>query len=217
MLLPLRFTGWVTEGDGGFSELAGSPAPRNIHQEALRGIAKVLTPQQGSLQQHLCHNSCFRAQEPPQMPVLDSDTNAVPAAPANAAQPPRPPTSAAACSWPMRAEHQTEFPMPTHTRLITNLVDLRPLRGNLVQASNSLPSCTRSPYYQVLLERGERAKAKWQYEKILGKALLGRGREDHWAHSEYAWLAFEDGDLQVRGLRVGMAAARTTCLDHLGL
>lgn len=50
---------------------------------------------------------------------------------------------------------------------------------------------------QVLLERGERPKAKYQYEKILGKALLGHGRAEHWAHSEYAWIAFEDGDLQV--------------------
>mmetsp|Transcript_3540 Transcript_3540/g.10271 ORF Transcript_3540/g.10271 Transcript_3540/m.10271 type:complete len:1007 (-) Transcript_3540:744-3764(-) len=48
---------------------------------------------------------------------------------------------------------------------------------------------------KVLLERGQRAKAKWQYEKILGKALLGRGRAEHWAHSEYAWIAFQDGDL----------------------
>ena len=38
-----------------------------------------------------------------------------------------------------------------------------------------------------------------QYERILGKALMGRGRPaEHWAHSEYAWLVFEDGDLQVR-------------------
>lgn len=49
---------------------------------------------------------------------------------------------------------------------------------------------------QVLLERDDRGKAKWQYEKILGKALLGRGRAEHWAHSEYAWIAFEDGNLQ---------------------
>lgn len=34
--------GWVTEGEGAFSEMSGSP-PRNIHQEALRGIAKVGT------------------------------------------------------------------------------------------------------------------------------------------------------------------------------
>ena len=38
-----------------------------------------------------------------------------------------------------------------------------------------------------------------QYERILGKALMGRGRPaEHWAHSEYAWLVFEGGDLQVR-------------------
>ena len=53
------------------------------------------------------------------------------------------------------------------------------------------------PHWQVLLERGERAKAKWQYEKILGSALLGHSRAEHWAHSEYAWIAFEDGDLSV--------------------
>jgi hypothetical protein len=49
-----------------------------------------------------------------------------------------------------------------------------------------------------MLERGERPKAKYNYEKILGKALLGHGRAEHWAHSEYAWIAFEDGDLEVR-------------------
>ena len=39
-----------------------------------------------------------------------------------------------------------------------------------------------------------------QYERILGKALMGRGAPaEHWAHSEYAWLVFEDGDLVVRG------------------
>ncbi len=48
-----------------------------------------------------------------------------------------------------------------------------------------------------MLERGERPKAKYNYEKILGKALLGHGRAEHWAHSEYAWIAFEDGDLEV--------------------
>ncbi len=53
------------------------------------------------------------------------------------------------------------------------------------------------PLRQVLVERGERAKAKWQYEKILGSALLGHSRAEHWAHSEYAWIAFEDGDLSV--------------------
>ena len=38
-----------------------------------------------------------------------------------------------------------------------------------------------------------------QYERILGKALMGRGAPaEHWAHSEYAWLVFEDGDLVVR-------------------
>ena len=47
------------------------------------------------------------------------------------------------------------------------------------------------------VQRGDTAKAKWQYEKILGKALLGRGPAEHWAHSEYAWIAFNDGDLQV--------------------
>lgn len=49
-----------------------------------------------------------------------------------------------------------------------------------------------------LLQRGETAKAKWQYEKILGKALMGRGPAEHWAHSEYAWISFTEGDLQVR-------------------
>jgi hypothetical protein len=40
--------------------------------------------------------------------------------------------------------------------------------------------------------------AKAQYERILGKALIGRGPPaEHWAYSEYAWLVFEDGELEV--------------------
>ena len=51
---------------------------------------------------------------------------------------------------------------------------------------------------KIALERNDTVAAKAQYERILGKALMGRGRPaEHWAHSEYAWLVFEDGDLQV--------------------
>ena len=55
----------------------------------------------------------------------------------------------------------------------------------------------------MLLTYGEQGRSfrhvLLQYERILGKALMGRGRPaEHWAHSEYAWLVFEDGDLQVR-------------------
>ena len=46
-----------------------------------------------------------------------------------------------------------------------------------------------------------------QYERILGKALMGRGPPaEHWAHSEYAWLVFEDGDLVVRGVPSPLSA-----------
>ena len=52
---------------------------------------------------------------------------------------------------------------------------------------------------KIALERGDRRLGKAQYERILGKALIGRGPPaEHWAHSEYAWLVFEDGDLAVR-------------------
>lgn len=51
---------------------------------------------------------------------------------------------------------------------------------------------------KIALERNDRVLAKAQYERILGKALMGRGPPaEHWAHSEYAWLVFEDGDLVV--------------------
>lgn len=54
---------------------------------------------------------------------------------------------------------------------------------------------------KIALERGDRRLGKAQYERILGKALIGRGPPaEHWAHSEYAWLVFEDGDLAVRPL-----------------
>lgn len=50
----------------------------------------------------------------------------------------------------------------------------------------------------MALERGDKAEARHQYERILGKALIGRGPPAaHWAHSEYAWLLFEDGNLEV--------------------
>ena len=53
---------------------------------------------------------------------------------------------------------------------------------------------------KIALERGDRTHAKGQYERILGKVLLGRGpAAEHWAHAEYAWLQYEDGDLQVGG------------------
>lgn len=40
-ILCFSAAGWVTEGEGAFSDMSGSP-PKNVHQEALRGIAKVL-------------------------------------------------------------------------------------------------------------------------------------------------------------------------------
>ncbi|KAL4853629.1 Tetratricopeptide repeat protein SKI3 [Chlorella vulgaris] len=48
----------------------------------------------------------------------------------------------------------------------------------------------------VALERGDRAAAMAQYERILGKAALGRGPAEHWAHADYGWLLYEEGDLQ---------------------
>ncbi len=52
---------------------------------------------------------------------------------------------------------------------------------------------------KVALARGDRDGARKQYERILGKSLIGRGPPaEHWAHSEYAWLLFESGELAVR-------------------
>jgi hypothetical protein len=47
---------------------------------------------------------------------------------------------------------------------------------------------------QVELARGNRMRAKAQYEKILGKSLRGYGPSEHWAHAEYALLLSADGD-----------------------
>ena len=52
----------------------------------------------------------------------------------------------------------------------------------------------------VMLERGDRHEAMAQYERILGKAALGRGPAEHWAHADYGWLLFQEGDLQVGGV-----------------
>ncbi len=35
-----------------------------------------------------------------------------------------------------------------------------------------------------------------QYERILGKAALGRGPAEHWAHADYGWLLYQEGDIQ---------------------
>ena len=59
----------------------------------------------------------------------------------------------------------------------------------------------------LTLQRGEKAKAKWQYEKILGKALMGRGPAEHWAFSEYAWICKQDGDLKARAKDNGSSHA----------
>lgn len=72
------------------------------------------------------------------------------------------------------------------------------------KVKNSKPSTSESVQAlrglaKIALERNDRVAAKAQYERILGKALMGRGPPaEHWAHSEYAWLVFEDGDLEVR-------------------
>lgn len=62
---------------------------------------------------------------------------------------------------------------------------------------------------KIALERGDHAMAKAQYERILGKALIGRGPPaEHWAYSEYAWLLFLDGDLEVGQERLAGGSAR---------
>jgi tetratricopeptide (TPR) repeat protein len=48
----------------------------------------------------------------------------------------------------------------------------------------------------VALGRGDAPAARSQYERILGKAALGRGPAEHWAHADYGWLLREAGDLQ---------------------
>ncbi|EFN59234.1 hypothetical protein CHLNCDRAFT_138218 [Chlorella variabilis] len=48
----------------------------------------------------------------------------------------------------------------------------------------------------VALERGDKGAAMAQYERILGKAALGRGPAEHWAHADYGWLLYQEGDIQ---------------------
>ena len=71
---------------------------------------------------------------------------------------------------------------------------------------------------KIALERNDTVAAKAQYERILGKALMGRGRPaEHWAHSEYAWLVFEDGDLQVwKHLPMTIFRAVLICVQSVG-
>lgn len=70
------------------------------------------------------------------------------------------------------------------------------------ELSGSAPTSIRQQAMRgiakIALQRNERQLAKAQYERILGKALMGRGSPaEHWAHAEYAWLQFEDNDLMV--------------------
>ena len=43
----------------------------------------------------------------------------------------------------------------------------------------------------VAVERGDLDAALSQYERILGKAALGRGPAEHWAHADYGWLLYQ--------------------------
>ena len=46
----------------------------------------------------------------------------------------------------------------------------------------------------VAVERGDLDAAMSQYERILGKASLGRAKAEHWAHADYGWLLYRRGD-----------------------
>lgn len=60
---------------------------------------------------------------------------------------------------------------------------------------------------KVAMARGDRDGARKQYERILGKSLIGRGAPaEHWAHSEYAWLLFENGELAVSAQHISTTA-----------
>ncbi len=45
----------------------------------------------------------------------------------------------------------------------------------------------------VAVERGDTDAAMSQYERILGKASLGRAKAEHWAHADYGWLLYQRG------------------------
>lgn len=66
----------------------------------------------------------------------------------------------------------------------------------------------------VDLQRGNRQSAKAQYERILGAAALGRGAAEHWAHADYGWLLFEDGDMHAAREQLEQAIRIAT--DHGG-
>lgn len=70
-------------------------------------------------------------------------------------------------------------------------------------------------WLQVDLARGERMKAKQKYEKILGKALRGYGPSEHWAHAEYAYLLYEDGDQVDAMQHINMALEVATLPDSI--
>jgi hypothetical protein len=69
--------------------------------------------------------------------------------------------------------------------------------GLIGGARESVRQQAQRGLFQAALARGDRAVAKAQLERVLGAAALGRGPAEHWAHAEYGWMCFEDGDLQV--------------------
>ena len=52
------------------------------------------------------------------------------------------------------------------------------------------------PLPAFLNNRRSYRMALLQYERILGKAALGRGPAEHWAHADYGWLLYQEGDIQ---------------------
>lgn len=52
----------------------------------------------------------------------------------------------------------------------------------------------------VAVERGDIDAAMSQYERILGKASLGRAKAEHWAHADYGWLLYQRGDAATNDL-----------------
>ena len=71
------------------------------------------------------------------------------------------------------------------------------------ELSGSTPTSIRQQALRglakIAIMRHDTPQAKHTYERILGKALMGRGRPaEHWAYAEYAWLQFEDKDYEVQ-------------------
>ena len=94
--------------------------------------------------------------------------------------------------------------------------------GAMAQVSAPLPSCIATAAVTACWRRGNAAllpmppasRLLLQYERILGKAALGRGPTEHWAHADYGHLLYKQGDLQASARSISLPSINAIGLSR---